>query len=212
MGVIWCLHGFLGRGGDWDFLLQAGFEIRAPSLFAGDSLDTIQPASDDVLLGYSMGARLALHLMQSHRVAKAVLVSAGVAPHEPGRDELDETWAQRFESEPWDSIIEAWNSQAVFGRRKNPLTRNESDFDRHALATALRQWSPAVLKMDLREITIPTLWMAGEEDSKYRDAARRAAERLPRAELWICPAAGHRVPWEQPERFIARLREFVPPR
>jgi 2-succinyl-6-hydroxy-2,4-cyclohexadiene-1-carboxylate synthase len=212
MGLIWCMHGFLGRGADWDFLRDAGFEIRAPSLFQGDSLEDVQPSAGDILLGYSMGARLALHLMQTHEVSRAVFVSAGVAPHEPGREELDDTWARRFESEPWDSVLEAWNSQSVFGGRKNPLTRNESDFDRHALATALREWSPAALKMDLREITVPTLWMAGEEDPKYRDAARRAAAQLPRAELWICPDAGHRVPWERPERFIARLREFFPPR
>jgi len=145
MGVIWCLHGFLGRGADWDFLRDAGFEIRAPSLFAGDRLEDIKPSSDDILLGYSMGARLALHLMRGQKIARAVLVSAGIAPHEPGREELDETWARRFESEAWDSVIEGWNSQSVFGGRKNPLTRIEADFDRHALATALREWTPAVL-------------------------------------------------------------------
>lgn len=209
MGVIWCLHGFLGRGADWDFVRDAGFDIRAPSLFAGDSLDAIKPNRDDILLGYSMGARLALHLMRTYRVAKGVLVSAGVAPPEPGRQELDETWARRFESEPWDSVIESWNSQAVFGGRKNPLTRSESDYDRKMLAAAMRDWSPAKLRMNLRDITAPTLWIAGAEDSKYREAARRAAEQLPAAELWICPGAGHRVPWEQPEKFVARLREFV---
>ena len=51
MAVIWCLHGFLGRGADWDFLRDAGFDIRAPSLFAGETLDSVRPASDDVLLG-----------------------------------------------------------------------------------------------------------------------------------------------------------------
>jgi len=209
MGLIWCLHGFLGRGVDWDFVREAGFEIRAPSLFASDSFANVKPSADDILLGYSMGARLALALMQTHRVAKAVLVSAGVAPAEPGREELDETWAKRFESEPWDSVIEAWNSQAVFGGRKNPLPRNETDYDRKALAAALREWSPAKMHMNLRGITVPTLWIAGEQDLKYREAARRAAGQLKNAELWICSDAGHRVPWEQPEKFIARLREFV---
>ncbi len=204
-----CLHGFLGRGADWDFLRDAGFDIRAPSLFAGDSLDAIRPEAGDVLLGYSMGARLALHRMQTHRVAKAVLISAGIASPEPGRQELDETWARRFESEPWESVVEAWNAQAVFGGRPNPLTRNEADYDRKKLATALREWSPAVMHMNPRDIATPMLWVAGEHDSKYREAATRASQRLPNAELWICPDAGHRVPWEQPARFIDRLREFV---
>jgi len=211
MAVIWCLHGFLGRGADWDFLRDAGFDIRAPSLFAGDSTDSVRPSADDILLGYSMGARLALNLMQTHRVAKAVLISAGVASPEPGRRELDDTWARRFESENWDSVVEAWNSQSVFAGRKNPLTRNEADYDRKALSAALRDWSPAVLHMSLRGIAIPTLWIAGEDDVKYREAARRAAEQLPLAELWICPGAAHRVPWEQPARFIERIRQFLTP-
>jgi len=204
-----CLHGFLGRGADWDFLREAGFDIRAPSFFSGDSLDSVEPTAHDVLLGYSMGARLALHLMQTHRVSKAVLISAGIASPEPGRQELDETWARRFETEAWDSVVAAWNSQSVFGGRANPLVRNEADYDRRALAAALRDWSPGVMHMNLRDVTAPTLWIAGEHDPKYRDAATRASQRLPNAELWICPDAGHRVPWEQPQRFIDRLREFV---
>jgi 2-succinyl-6-hydroxy-2,4-cyclohexadiene-1-carboxylate synthase len=204
-----CLHGFLGRGADWDFLREAGFDVRAPSLFGGDSIDSIQPQKDDILLGYSMGARLALHLMQSHRVAKAILISAGIATAEVGRQELDETWAKRFESEPWESVVDAWNSQSVFGGRPNPLVRNEADYDRSKLAAALRDWSPAVMHMNLTGITAPTLWIAGALDAKYREAATRASERVPSAQLWICEDAGHRVPWEQPQRFIERLREFT---
>lgn len=208
MGLIWCLHGFLGRGADWDFLRDAGFEIKALSLFSGDALDDVKPSADDTILGYSMGARLALQVMQKHRVKNAVLVSAGLTFHEPGRQELDGTWALRFESEPWVALMDAWNAQAVFGGRANPLQRNEADYDRSKLAAALRNWSPAVLHMALDSIQIPTLWVAGEQDKKYVDAAKRAVEKLPNAQLWICPDAAHRVPWEQREKFVQRLREF----
>ena len=205
MGLI-CLHGFLGRGADWDFLRDAGFDIQAPSLFAGDSIESVRPSADDVLVGYSMGARLALQLMKTHRVSRAVLISTGVAPPEPGRKELDETWARRFESaEPWESILDAWNRQSVFAGRANPLTRNEADYDRKSLAAALRE----PRQVQLEGVSAPTLWIAGEEDVKYREAARRASAQLKNAQLWICPGAAHRVPWEQPARFIARLREFV---
>jgi 2-succinyl-6-hydroxy-2,4-cyclohexadiene-1-carboxylate synthase len=206
---MWCLHGFLGRGSDWDFLRDAGLEIRAPSLFSGDSIDDIRPSPDDVLLGYSMGARLALHIMESCAVKRAVLVSAGVNLPEVGRREFDETWALRFESESWDSVVGAWNAQAVFGGRKNPLVRIESDFDRRSLAAALRQWSPAVLRIRLPETDTPLLWIAGEHDAKYVEAGQRAVQQLPNARLWICPGAGHRVPWEQPARFIEELRRFL---
>ena len=209
MALIWCLHGFLGRGADWDFLRDAGFDIKAPSLFSSDGLDDVRPSQNDIILGYSMGARLALQVMQKTRVAKAVLVSAGLTFHEPGRKELDETWAKRFESEAWPSLIEAWNGQAVFGGRANPLPRNESDYDRSKLAAAQRGWSSAVLQVSLDKIDVPTLWIAGEHDKKYTEAAKRAVEKLRNAQLWICPDAAHRVPWEQPQAFISRLREFV---
>lgn len=210
MGVIWCLHGFLGRGADWDFLRDAGFDVRAPSLFSGDSLDDVKPAPDDVLLGYSMGARLALQLMRTYGVDRAVLVSAGLTFHEPGRRELDETWASRFESEPWAAVTDAWNAQGVFGGRPNPLTRNEADFDRSKLAAALREWSPAAMHASL-DLNVPSLWIAGEHDPKYVDAAKRAVDKLRNAELWICPDSAHRVPWEQPAKFVEKLREFVIP-
>ena len=204
--VLICLHGFLGRGSDWDFLRAAGYEIQAPSLFAGDSIDSVRPSANDILVGYSMGARLALQLLKSHRVRKAVLISTGVAPPEPGRKELDETWARRFESdEPWDSILDAWNRQSVFAGRANPLTRNEADYDRKRLAAALRE----PRSVDLEGIPVPTLWIAGADDVKYREAARRASAQLTNAQLWICPGAAHRVPWEQPAAFIARLKEFT---
>ena len=209
MGVIWCLHGFLGRGSDWDFLREAGFTIEAPSLFTDATLADIAPSADDVLLGYSMGARLALQVLQKHPVSRGVLVSAGLTFNEPGRRELDETWARRFASEAWDSVLAAWNAQSVFGGRPNPLPRNEADFDRAKLAAALRDWSPAALHTSVEGITVPTLWIAGEQDAKYADAARRAVEKLEDAQLWICPDAAHRVPWEQPARFIERLRAFV---
>jgi 2-succinyl-6-hydroxy-2,4-cyclohexadiene-1-carboxylate synthase len=61
----------------------------------------------------------------------------------------------------------------------------------------------------LESIETPLLWIAGERDAKYVEIARAAVARLPHAELWICPDAGHRVPWEQPESFVARLRDFL---
>ena len=204
--VLICLHGFLGRGADWDFLREAGFDIQAPSFFAGDTIESVRPSADDVLVGYSMGARLALQMMQTHRVKKAVLISTGVAAPEPGRKELDETWACRFESsEPWESIIDAWNRQSVFAGRANPLTRNEADYDRKRLAAALRE----PRQVQLEGIAAPTLWIAGEDDVKYREAARRASGQLKNSQLWICPGAAHRVPWEQPAVFIDQLRRFV---
>ena len=209
--MITCLHGFLGRPADWDFLQGAGFAVRAIDLFRGESI----PLTGDTLLGYSMGGRLALQaLVAGATYKRAVIVSTGLnLTDEKDRSERrnrDERWAERFESEAWDTLMSAWNRQSIFGG--HALARNESDFDRGALASALRRWSPGVLpplEPDLNKILIPILWIAGESDQRYVKEARRAVELLPDGQLAICPGAGHRLPWENSGWLTDRLREFT---
>jgi 2-succinyl-6-hydroxy-2,4-cyclohexadiene-1-carboxylate synthase len=189
--VIRTLSGFLGLPSDWDFLPWPH-----------------SPTEGDVLLGYSMGGRLALRLLESQRFRCAIIVSAGLNAPDDERRRRDEEWARRFESDDWPSLMRDWNAQPVFGG--HALARREEDYDRAELARQLREWSPAVLPPPrLEAIETPVLWIAGERDANYVEIARRAVARLPNAEMWICPDSGHRVPWEQPQAFIARLRGFL---
>ena len=189
--MIRTLSGFLGLTSDWDFLPWPH-----------------SPTEGDVLLGYSMGGRLALQLLESRRFRCAIVVSAGLNAPDDDRRRRDEEWARRFESDEWPTLMRDWNAQPVFGG--HALARREEDYDRAELARQLREWSPAVLPPPgLESIETPVLWIAGERDAKYVDIGKRAVARLPDAELWICPDAGHRVPWEQPEPFVARLRAFL---
>lgn len=192
--MITVFNGFLGVDRDWDFI--RGIET-----------------DERVLVGYSMGGRLALQaLIERHTFDRAVIVSAGLNLEE-GREERrarDEAWARRFEADPWDEVMRDWNAQPVFGG--HVVERFESDYDRRELARQLRENSPGVLPPlapRLHKIAVPVLWIVGERDTAYVDVARRAVSLLPNAELWICPGAGHRVPWEQPQAFAARLRDFV---
>jgi 2-succinyl-6-hydroxy-2,4-cyclohexadiene-1-carboxylate synthase len=180
--------GFMGLVSDFDFL---------PRNVEGE-----------VLFGYSLGGRMALDLLQRRRFNKAIIVSAGLNAPDPARRARDEEWARRFETEEWSSLMRAWNAQEVFGG--HVLERREEDYERDELAFELRALSPAVLEPPKLElIETPILWVAGERDRKYVEIGRQAVKRLPNAELWICPDAGHRVPWEQPERLVERLRTFL---
>jgi 2-succinyl-6-hydroxy-2,4-cyclohexadiene-1-carboxylate synthase len=192
--MITFFGGFLGVDRDWDFVRDV-------------------ETKDRVLVGYSMGGRLALQaLIEGAAFDRAVIVSAGLNL-EKGREERrqsDEAWARRFESDSWADVMRDWNAQPVFGG--HVVERFEGDYDRKELARQLRENSPGVLPPlapHLHEITIPILWIAGERDQKYVEVGRRAMTLLSNAELWVCPDAGHRVPWEQPEPFRARLRDFV---
>jgi len=227
--VIWALHGFLGEGRDWDFLREAGFPVESPDFLIAPLHSTIAEwgkefadtvASRDrrpVLLGYSLGGRIALHALiaRPEVFRAAVIVSAGLGVEgEPARSQRraqDEQWARRFETESWSSVVKAWNAQPLFaGTPERP--RDESRFNRAALAHALRAWSPAAhepLMPQLSGLQLPILWVAGERDAKYVAEARRAEAALAKCEVWICPDAGHRVPWDQPERFLQRVRAFL---
>jgi 2-succinyl-6-hydroxy-2,4-cyclohexadiene-1-carboxylate synthase len=202
--VIVALHGFLGRGRDWDFLRYAGFDVVTPPLAA-------IPLEGDVLLGYSMGGRLALQaLLGGARYRRAVFISTRVSAAEEGRRERDEAWARRFEQDDWATLLRDWDAQPLFGGHSMP--RREDDFDRRELARQLREWSPASLPPAaprLHELDIPTLWIAGARDAKYVAEAKRAVELAPGATLEIVDGAAHRVPWERSDAVVASLRRFL---
>jgi 2-succinyl-6-hydroxy-2,4-cyclohexadiene-1-carboxylate synthase len=202
--VITCLHGFLGAPSDWNFLRDAGFAIDTPPL------DAIPPRGD-TLLAYSLGGRLALHaLLAGAQYERAIFISTGLGiedePARAARRASDEAWAHRFESEIWDSVIDAWNAQPVLAGPSLPRSRDDYD------PRALREWSSGSLPpvaSRLHELTIPTLWIAGARDTKYVAEAQRAASLTRNARVAIIDDAGHRVPWERPEVFIETVRGFV---
>lgn len=198
--VITCLHGFLGSPRDWNFLRDAGFEIETPPL------DAI-PDHGDILLGYSLGGRLALQtLLAGANYKRAILVSTGLGIEDESaraaRRASDEAWAHRFESEDFETVMAAWNAQPVLAGPALPRTRDDYD------PRALREWSSGALPpvtSRLHELTIPTLWIAGARDTKYVAEAHRGAS-LARGRVVVVNDAGHRVPWEATGEFVKLLK------
>ncbi|MGI4791008.1 MAG: alpha/beta fold hydrolase [Janthinobacterium lividum] len=238
-----CLHGFLGSPHDWDNLgmaLNASEALVKADLFGDDYFPEaasmpawaeayyqheILPAltgpmkSGNYLLGYSLGGRLALHLAAQHSELWDGIIIVGA---NPGLDSAearalrrtnDETWAKRFETEPWEPLLAAWDAQPVFaGRPSKAGERREEDFSRVRLAGSLRRWSLGAqipLWEALNTLSCPLLWIAGVEDAGQVAICRRVKETIPQAEVWVAENAGHRVPWEQPAAFTARVLEFL---
>jgi pimeloyl-ACP methyl ester carboxylesterase len=61
----------------------------------------------------------------------------------------------------------------------------------------------------LRGIDIPTLLVAGSNDEKFSEIARKMAARMPRARLEIVPEVGHNVVLERPGAVRALLERAV---
>lgn len=210
---LYALHGFLGRPSDWQEILPdaVGVDlIPAPfDKWAKQFNDTVEEGS--VLVGYSLGGRLAMHaLIQNPKLWKgAVIISAKTGMKEGQEPRLanDRKWAKRFLNDPWDQLMHDWNSQPVFAADKVEMKRREEDYDRLALSVSLEQWSLGKQAyLEMRELPMPIFWITGEKDPK---AERGLTFAHPKSKEWAAPGIGHRVPWECPTLFQQQLHQFL---
>lgn len=176
-----------------------------------------QTNQKNILIGYSLGGRLALHsLQETSNWDAAILVSVN-----PGltndslkiqRFQQDEIWAQRFANEAWDSVLDAWNHQSVFTNQKNTLKRCEDSYNRNLLSTMMRCFSLG-LQNDLRDvikkIQIPILWLVGEHDEKFVKIAQEMSNLSYHVKHAIVPQSGHRIPWESQDYFAKICNDFL---
>jgi 2-succinyl-6-hydroxy-2,4-cyclohexadiene-1-carboxylate synthase len=219
MGIAVTLHGFLGLPSDWDFLKVACHPVDILSLHPPQSglwewarafnRYAERMNSPRLLMGYSMGARLAMHALLDHPELweMAIFISGhpGLKSEEEKqiRQQRDNAWAERFLHEPWDSLLQSWNSQLLFRGGATPK-RREIDYSRPLLAEAMRAFSLGQqedLTDRLSQLSTPQIWMAGERDEPFAAIARTRKQHM------LFPEAGHRVPWDCPEPFTHYLKE-----
>lgn len=172
------------------------------------------------LLGYSMGGRLALHALldPGHPWQAAVIIAADpgleAAAARATRRAADAAWASRALTGNWQEFLDAWNSQPILGPSvpRDPQAAGRLVMRRREIARSFVDWSLGVqapLWDRLHEITIPVLWVAGDQDPKFLALAGQAVARMPRATLAIAPGAGHRVPWEAEAWLAAQVAAFL---
>jgi 2-succinyl-6-hydroxy-2,4-cyclohexadiene-1-carboxylate synthase len=229
---IFALHGFLGKADDWNNL-----GVKNERFFAWDVFKDLPvspfpswaenfnhkvsenpAAAGNILMGYSLGGRLGLHaLLQDPKKWKAAIF---ISTH-PGlkssvekqaRIRADHEWAHHFESEAWNPLMTRWNSQGVFLQDPFTFKREEADFCRKTLSQALKIWSLGIqgdLSGKIKSLDIPILWMVGAEDAKFLEKAKELEFRNAASELYVVPQAAHRLPWQQPEKFLRKITEFI---
>lgn len=237
---LFCLHGFLGDATDWDHTLLGpawrphvhAFDWLARSGLTAPTWDALAQAVNEwavgvptrdtqprrVLLGYSLGGRVAMHALVAAPAlwAGAIIVAAnpGLASDDERRRRLaqDRAWAERFRCDAWSKVMADWNAQPVFAGEAPPFARAESPEARTAAVAALELWSVANqrdLRGELRALRVPVLWVAGERDVKYAALMRECAALNPGFQFAQVPAAGHRVPWTRGQAGGAYFEKVV---
>ena len=173
------------------------------------------------LVGYSMGGRAALRYALNHgdRVRSLMVESAspGLASGEAreARRKADREWADRLSGMTMRAFLEDWYRQPLFDSlRANPalyarVIEQRVRNDPRELARSLETMGAAAQSPmwdELPSLAPPTLFVAGEQDGKYRAISKRAANLCSRAQTVIVPKAGHNVHREHPDAFAALAR------
>ena len=240
--MIIALHGFLGLREDWMQLAPQLGDLQAVDLWKdlvelppGDAFELWSEkfckrvreenriraqagAAKPILLGYSMGGRLAMTaaLMAPELFSAAIFVSANPGlsseSERSNRRAQDEAWAKRFMNEPWSEVLSAWTGQPVLAspnKSEMQLARTEVQFDRKLLARSMERWSLGAqrdMRRDLATLPIPSLFITGESDRKFTEMT--AAMKLGNRHR-VIEGAGHRVPWDRPQAFARAVHDFI---
>lgn len=224
------LHGQLGMASDWDAhglaLGENGHELVAVDLWnylAGGVVGMrefgrmINEVDGEVLMGYSMGGRLALQaLIDAPQKWKAVVIVSthtglAVEDERESRCLLDAEWARKVEDLPWTEFLDEWNRQGVLGNDVMP-DRSDLELKKKEIARSFRCWSLGKqedLLEKLASVEIPILWVVGEEDEKFCMLGEQAAGAFKNARLIKIPNSGHRVPWEAEGDFLEAVERFI---
>jgi 2-succinyl-6-hydroxy-2,4-cyclohexadiene-1-carboxylate synthase len=212
-----------GHGQSRQLSDQQSYDMAAASEAIVSLLDDLN-IDCVTLLGYSMGGRIALYtaLYFAHRVQALALESANPGIEDDkeriDRAALDDLRADQLERKGVAAFVEQWYNAPLFDSLHHQpeklalLKQSRLAHDPHALAAALRGLSVGrqpSLWQEIERLNIPTMIVGGALDKKYCDIANKMAALLPRCRQINVDNAGHNTHFEQPQEFLARLREFL---
>ena len=243
------VHGFTGRGASWGAHTTAfahSFRVIVVDLPghgrtaapADPSRASIERTADDLaaildrlgaspahVIGYSLGARVALRLAVAHpgSVRRLVLESpsAGIedAAARADRRRADDQLADDIERDGIEAFVARWERQPIFASQAAlPLRiaarqRAIRLANRPAgLAASLRgagQGAMEPLHARLAAVASPTLVITGALDGIGRPRAEQIANALPNARLAVVDRAGHTPHLERPAAFRRLALEFL---
>lgn len=174
------------------------------------------------LLGYSMGGRLALYtaLTYPERIKRLILESASpglkTAAEREARIASDEALVQRIETQGIPAFAAYWTNLPLFATQSLELRQRLHDQRLHnnpqGLANSLRGMGTGAqpsLWGRLGQLSIPTLLLCGELDTKFAAINAEMHALAPASTLVTVPGAGHTIHAEQSSIFQAEVLRFL---
>jgi 2-succinyl-6-hydroxy-2,4-cyclohexadiene-1-carboxylate synthase len=165
------------------------------------------------LLGYSLGARVALHVALGADLPLRCIIFIGVTAglEDPAERErrrrADDTMADELEaSGNVEHFVDAWLRGPMFARLGTGDAAQRSERLRNSaagLASSLRLCGAGTqepLWELLATLASPVLAMAGSDDTRFASHALRMVRLVPHGVASLVPGGGHAVHLAQPEQ------------
>lgn len=172
------------------------------------------------LLGYSLGARVALHVLVGTDLAlsKAVVIGATGGIEDPSqraeRRQADEATADALEaSGDVDAFIDTWVASPMFSRLADAADATERRRNSASgLASSLRLAGTGTqepLWERIRDIDVPLLTLAGSDDNRFGAHALRLAQTAAHGVASLVPGGGHAVHLAQPDAVVRVVHHWL---
>jgi 2-succinyl-6-hydroxy-2,4-cyclohexadiene-1-carboxylate synthase len=228
------LHGFLGAPSMWDGvekclespianrLVLPGhgedpwFPPQPADFFTSvDALaEFLSSSIKSLVIGYSMGARVALALALRHpeKISRAILigVDAGIEDEAMRAERVawDDAWAERAKTESIEAFATTWENLPVFESQKKLSADARASLreQRTAQTSSGIAWAMRALGLGrmpslwplLEKNDVPLTLMSGALDPKFTEKSRAIVTRSKNARAIIVEHVGHNVAFEAP--------------
>jgi len=229
------IHGFLGDARSFDDLAISAVRVALPghgsdpvgSWNEGLRAVAAQIGDVEIVVGYSLGARVALGLVASARAPRAILigVNPGLVSDEERAARLasDQAWASMVRRSGIAAFLDAWEAQPLFAtqarvdparlaaRRARRLRLDPEGIARSLETMGLAQMPDyhAAIASNASRLHL----IAGADDARFVAIARALVAECPALPLDLVADSGHDPILEQPEglsRAITRaITRFV---
>ncbi len=238
------LHGFLGDSTDWQAIATQlpkniscyGIDLPGHGKSKNIVLDhnagfaqcsemiattlAQQGISTYILLGYSLGGRIALyHASQKPQQVKGLILESchwGLDDNKLKQQRLinDTIWADKFATQHLPNVLTSWYQQDVFNslnaQQKKSLITMRSQLNGNAISNMLLATSLGKqenLAKKIVKTNIPSYYFFGEKDFKYQNIAIELQQIYSRLNTIKFYQSGHNIHFEQPESFVSKLKE-----
>lgn len=227
-------HGFLGSPADWDGVAHSLYRAGIDDVVCHDlvkdflqlnkeensfvswaeqkSAELRQSPDPKILVGYSLGGRLLMHLPPEdfhHMILLGAHPGLSMGERDK-RKASDEIWLQKLENLSWQDWLAQWNAQDVFAEDRVRPARDSIEVG--TVGSMLWRWSLG--RQDPRDEHLQweaeqVHWGCGSRDKKFLGLIPRMSSILSEQNIFTIENAGHGVLFDQPEALANKIMRIV---